>query len=141
MLLRSRRIAKFESNRSLNHPSQYSKSSLDLDMLTQYCAFSGGSSVFPLSNTDRMWDSPRPGLHAILDIYFEYGFRLPMHPIYLLVFEAFCCGLGQLVQTAILQINGVIARCRELGQFPTIDLLFSIFRVKSTGIQLYFDKK
>lgn len=64
-----------------------------------------------------------------------------MHPFYLFVFKAFGCGLGQLGPNAILQINGVIARCHELGHFPTIDLLFSLYRVKSTGVQFYFDKK
>lgn len=64
-----------------------------------------------------------------------------MHPFYLFVFEAFGCGLSQLVPNVILQINGVISQCHELGQFPTIDLLFSIYRVKSTGVQLTLIRK
>lgn len=31
--------------------------------------------------------------------------------------------------------------CHELGMFHTIDFLFSIYRVKNTRVQLYFDKK
>lgn len=64
-----------------------------------------------------------------------------MHPFYFFILEAFGCGLGQLVPNRILQINGVIARCHELGQFSTIDLLFTLYRVKSIGVQFYFDKK
>lgn len=64
-----------------------------------------------------------------------------MHPFFIVVLDTFQCGIGQLTPNVVLQINGFIARCSELGECPTIDLLFSIYRIKSTGVQIYFDKK
>lgn len=133
--------AKFEANSSFNCPSFYSSNPLDLGLLSEYCSFDDGYAVFSPKDSDRMWTPSRGGRHAIPDLFFEYGFRLPMHPFYLLVLEAFKCGLGQLAPNAILQINGVIARCHELKKTPSLDLLFSLYRIKNTGVLLYFDKK
>ncbi|KAL8125920.1 hypothetical protein AgCh_013286 [Apium graveolens] len=137
----SRRGLKFESNKFFNCSSEYSEKSIDHDQISKYCSFYDSFAVFSPSVTDRMWTPFHPSRHVIPDIYFEDGFGLPMHPFYLFVFEALECGLSQLVPNVVLQINGLIARCHEHGWFPTIDLLFSIFRVKSTGTQLYLDKK
>lgn len=84
-----------------------------------------------------MWKPPRPDCHA--DMYFEYGLRLPLHPFFHFVLQILGCGLSQLVSNTVLQINGVIARCHKLHQFPNLDLFF--FPILSTGIQFYIDKK
>lgn len=39
------------------------------------------------------------------------------------------------------QISGIIARCLELDQYPTLDQFFSIYRLNLTGVQVYFDAK
>lgn len=131
----------FSSNTSFNSPSKYANALLDLEALSEYCDFDGGYSIFPPLESDRMWTFVKPGRHAIPDLFFEYGFRLPMHPFYVTVLDTFCCGIGQLAPNAILQINGLIARCHELNEYPSMDLLFSVYRIKSNGIQIYFDKK
>ncbi|KAL8100883.1 hypothetical protein AgCh_032944 [Apium graveolens] len=41
----------------------------------------------------------------------------------------------------VLQLNGVIARCSELDVEPTLNFFFSLYRLKSTGAQVYFDVK
>lgn len=88
-VIRPRRGVKFESTKSFNRSTEYSNSPLDLDHLSKYCSFSSDYDIFPPSSLDRMWTPSAPGRHVIPDIYFEYGFRLPMHPFYLFVFEAF----------------------------------------------------
>lgn len=140
-VVRPRSGAKFESNQSFNKPSYYSSHPLDLDGLTKYVSFSDGYNAFAPDASDRMWKPPHPGCQAIPDVYFEHGLRLPLHPFFRFVLHALNCSLSQLVPNMVLQINGVIARCHELGQFPTLDLFFSIFRVKSTGVQFYVDKE
>lgn len=49
--------------------------------------------------------------------------------------------MGQLAPNTVLQINGLIARCEVLGEYPSPKLLFSIYRAKTTGVQVYFDKR
>lgn len=78
--------SKFEANKSFNRPSLYSGVDLDMGMLSKYCNFSDGYAVFRPSKDDRMWTPSHSGRHAIPDIYFECGFRLPMHPFFLFVF-------------------------------------------------------
>lgn len=77
--------------------SYYASNPLDLDRLSGYCTFLNGYAAFLPMSLNGMWAPCHSGRHAISDVYFEYGFRLPMHPIYLFVFEAFSCGLCQLV--------------------------------------------
>lgn len=140
-VVRPRSGALFESNKSFNKPSFYSKYPLDLDKLDQYVSFSRGYNAFAPSENDRMWKPPHSNCHDIPDVYFEYGLRLPLHPFFRFILQILGCGLSQLVPNAVLQINGIIARCYELQQFPSLNLFFSIFRVKSNGIQFYLDKK
>lgn len=83
-VVRPRRGTKFVSNKSFNRVSFFAKNPLDLDRLFGYCAFSDEYSVFSPSADDRMWMPCRPSSHAIPDVYFEYGIRLPMHPFYFL---------------------------------------------------------
>lgn len=84
--------AKFKANSSFNCSSVYSGSPLDLGMLSEYCSFDDGYVVFSPDESDRMWGPSRNGRHAIPDIFFKYGFRLPMHPFYFFVLEAFGYG-------------------------------------------------
>ncbi|KAL8103753.1 hypothetical protein AgCh_028091 [Apium graveolens] len=51
-----RRGAKFESNKSFNHPSLYSKSPLDFDRLAKHCVFSDGYVVFSPSPREPLFD-------------------------------------------------------------------------------------
>ena len=90
---------------------------------------------------ERLWMSPEPGLHVVPLLWFDFGFRLPMHPFFGVVYEALGCGIAQLSPNSLIQVSGVIARCAELNVLPSLELLFSIFRVKNSGGQLYLDKK
>lgn len=64
-----------------------------------------------------------------------------MHLFFMTVLKTFDCGIGQLALNIVLQINGLIARCEEFRVLPTMELLLSIYRAKTTGVQVYFDKK
>lgn len=64
-----------------------------------------------------------------------------MHPFFEDILGALECGIRQLSPNLVLQISGFIARCHELNRYPTIDLFFSIYRLKSTGVQVYFDSR
>lgn len=92
----------FESNTSFNCPGGYVGSTLDIDKLSEYCSFGDGYSVSPPLGTDRMWMCLKPGRHAIPDLWFEYGLRLPMHPFFMIVLDTFKCGIGQLAPNAVL---------------------------------------
>lgn len=81
------------------------------------------------------------GYHGIPLIWFEYGFRLPMHPFHLEVYEALGCGIAQLAPNSLALVSGLIARCSELHIEPTLEMLFSIYRIKIFGSQLYLDKR
>lgn len=64
-----------------------------------------------------------------------------MHPFFEEVLTAVGCGISQLSPNLVLQISGFIARCHELRRYPTLDLFFGIYHLKSTGAQVYFDAK
>lgn len=84
---------------------------------------------------------PQKGWQAIPLLFFELGFRLPMHPLFSALLELLGCGVAQLAPNAVVQVCGVIAQSFEKGKVPTIDLLLSIYRVKYAGGQFYLDKK
>lgn len=131
----------FASQVPFNCPSFYSKEPLDLDFIRGFCSSDGGYIVHSPNDTDRMWRAPKRGWQSIADICFAYGFRLPMHPFFLFVLKTFGCGIGQLAPNTILQISGLIARCEEIREYPSMELLLSIYRAKTNGVQVYFDKK
>ena len=87
-----------------------------------------------------MWMTPEVGFHAVHMIWFDYGFRLPMHPFFLSIYKAIGCGLAQLAPNSVSQISGFIARCAERRVLPTLSLFFSIYRAKYSGCQVYLDK-
>ena len=89
---------------------------------------------------DRMWMTPEVGFHSVHMIWFDYGFRLPMHPYFLSIYEAIVCGLAQLAPNSVAQISGFIARCAKRRVVPTLSLFFSIYRAKYSGCQVYLDK-
>lgn len=131
----------FASHLPFNCSSVYSKEPLDLDTITGFCSPDGGYVVHSPNLTDKMWRAPKRGWKSIPDMIFMYGFRLPIHPFFMTVLKTFDCGIGQLAPNTILQINGLIAHCEELRVLPSMELLWSIYRVKTTGVQIYFDKK
>ena len=85
--------------------------------------------------------TPDPGVHAIPLLWFNFGFQLPMHPFFGVVYEALGYGITQLSPNSLIQVSGVIARCAELNVLPSLELLLSVYRVKNSGGQLYLDKK
>lgn len=131
----------FASCVPFNCSSIYSKEPLDLDTLTSFCSRGGGYVVHSPNASDKMWRAPKKGWQSITDISFAYGLRLPMHPFFMTVLRTFGCAIGQLAPNTILQISGLIARCVELKEYPSMKLLLSIYRAKTTGAQVYFDKK
>lgn len=64
-----------------------------------------------------------------------------MHPFFMLVLQALNYGIGHNSPNQVLQINGMIAWCNELVGEPSLDLFFSLYRLKSTGVKVYFDAK
>lgn len=115
-----------------NCSSVYSKEDLDLTVVTSYCSRKGGYIVHSPNATDRMWRAPKKGWQSITDLSFVYGLRLPMHPFFMTVLKTFGCAFGKLAPNTILQINGLIARCEELREHPSMELLLSIYRAKTT---------
>ena len=67
-------------------------------------------------------------------MFFELGFRLPMHPLFAALLKLLGCGVAQLSPNAVVQICGVIAQSHDVGKVLTVDLLLSIFMVKYTGV-------
>lgn len=51
--------------------------------------------------------------------FLKLSFQLPMHPLFLKLYQTFGCGVGQISPNALVQVSGVIVRCRELGEDPT----------------------
>lgn len=89
---------------------------------------------------DRIWEMPEYGMQGIPMVHFELGLRLPMHPFHLAIFEAVGCGISQLTPNSMAQVSGFIARCAEMGYVPSIRLFLSIFGIKYSRGQVYFDK-
>lgn len=114
---------------------------LDVGLLSGYRALSGGYTVHSPTLNDKMWHSPLPGWQSIPDLWFLHGLCLPMHPSFEDVLGSLVCGIGQLSPNLVLQISGFIAHCHELNRYPTLNLFFSIYRLKSTGVQVYFDAR
>ena len=109
--------------------------------MKMYCSASRGYSYRIPWEDERLWMTPEPGLHAIPTLWFDFGFRLPMHPFFSVMYEALGCGFAQLTPNSLIQVSGVIARCAELSVLPSLELIFSIYRAKDCGGQLYLDKK
>ena len=128
----------FASKGPFNYESAFVGAHPDLEILKDLGE--GYSYRVPLEN-EQLWMSPQPGLHAIPLLWFDFGFYLPMHPFFGVVYEALGCGIAQLSPNSLIQVSGVIARCAELNVLPSLELLFSIFRIKNSGGQLYLDKK
>ena len=128
----------FASRASFNYVSVFVGSFPDLDVLKGLGE--GYTYRVPLES-ERLWMTPEPGLHAIPLLWFEFGFQLPMHPFFGVMYEALGCGIAQLSPNSLIQVSGVIARCAELNVLPSLELLFSVYRVKNYGGQLYLDKK
>lgn len=84
----------FSGQLPYNCVSYYADKPLDLDTLTLYCSPRGGYIVCTPNSSDRMWRSPKIGWQAIPNIWFLYGFRLPMHPFFLTMLEVFDCGVS-----------------------------------------------
>ncbi|KAK1380738.1 hypothetical protein POM88_027482 [Heracleum sosnowskyi] len=87
---------------------------------------------------DRLWRMPEYGMHRILLIYFNYGFRLPMHPFFLVIFEAIGCGVAQMTPNVVAQISGFIARYVEVDRVPSLNLFFSIYSIHYTSDEVLF---
>ncbi|KAL8099048.1 hypothetical protein AgCh_031663 [Apium graveolens] len=141
VLVSGNRESYFRSQRPYNARNIYHKVALNLEVLSGYCYFADGYLVYPPSHRDRMWDPSRRGLQAIPDLWFAYGFRLPMYPFFPRVLKTLDYGLGQIFPNLVLQINEVIAHHCELEMEPSLDLFFSLYWLKSTGARIYFDVK
>lgn len=131
----------FKSRSFFNCNSVITPRSPELDNLGRYCDFGLGYTYHFPQPGDSMWDPPVRGWQAIPLIFFELGFRLPMHPLFSAVFEVLGCGIAQLSPNAVAQVTGVAARAHESKDDPDLELLFSLFRVKNASGQLYLDKK
>ena len=131
----------FSAKSTFNSRSIVKEGSSELAAFRNYCGSDGTYKCYAPRKNDRLWHMPKKGWQAIPLIFFELGFRLPMHPLFAAVYRVLGCGIAQLSPNAIAQISGVIARCRDLKKTPTVDLLLSIYRVKISGGQLYLDKK
>ena len=130
----------FASKASYNCRSIYLVEEVNWTYLRSCVALGNGYDCRVPERDDRMWKMPQVGYQAVPMIWFEYGFRLPMHPFFLSMYEALGCGLAQLAPNAIAQISGFISRCAETRIVPTLSLFFSIYRAKYTGCQVYLDK-
>ncbi|KAL8145023.1 hypothetical protein AgCh_003300 [Apium graveolens] len=62
------RLRFFESKKLFNATSLYHEVPLDLGVLSGYCAFSNGYTMYPSDVNDQMWDSHRKGLQVIPDM-------------------------------------------------------------------------
>ena len=131
----------FKSRAFFNCNSVITPRSSELDNLGRYCDFGLGYSYHLPQAGDCMWNPSVKGWQAIPLLFFELGFRLPMHPLFSAVFEVLGCGIAQLSPNAVAQVTGVAARAHEIKEDPTLELLFSFFRVKNSSGQLYLDKK
>lgn len=133
--------ALFQSNPSFNWRSVITADSPEMAKLGEYCGTDGVYTVHLPGEDHRLWHMPQEGWQAIPFIFFELGFRLPMHPVFAVLFKLLGCGIAQLSPNAVVQICGVIARSHDKGKIPTVDLLLSLYRVKYGSGQLYLDKK
>ena len=131
----------FRSKPSFNRRSVIKDDSPEMDKLAEYCGTDGVYSFHIPDEEDRLWQMPKKGWQAIPFLFFELGFRLPMHPLFAALLKLLGCGVAQLSPNAVVQICGVIAQSHDVGKVPTVDLLLSIFMVKYTGGQFYLDKK
>lgn len=131
----------FLSRPSFNQASVYTVDSPEVATLRGYCGTDGVYSLHLPGEDDRIWQMPQKGWQAIPTLFFDLGFRLPMHPLFVAFLELLGCGVAQLSPNAVVQICGVIARCHDKKKIPTVDLLLSLYRVKYSGGQLYLDKK
>lgn len=131
----------FSVRRSFNYRTTMTADSSEIRSLRRYCCFAMGYVHHLPSRSDKMWCPPSEGWQSIPLIFFDYGFRLPMHPFFGVIYEALGCAVAQLSPNAVVQIVGVIARCHELKELPSLELLFSIYRVKDSGGLLYLDRK
>ena len=131
----------FRSNPAFNRPSVIGPDSPEMAKLGEYCGTDGVYSVHLPEEGDCLWHMPQEGWQAIPFVFFELGFRLPMHPLFAAFLKLLGCGIAQLSPNAVVQICGVIARSHDKKKIPTVDLLLSIYRVKYGGGQLYLDKK
>ena len=131
----------FQAVPSFNRRSTIGPDSPEMSKIKEYCGSDGVYSVHFPGEDDRMWHAPHEGWQAIPFLFFELGFRLPMHPLFAAFFKLLGCGVAQLSPNAVVQICGVIARSHDKGKVPTVDLLLSLYRVKYSGGQFYLDKK
>lgn len=131
----------FSVRPSFNCRTTMTVKSSEIRSLRRYCCFSMGYVHHLPRRCDKMWCPPQAGWQSVPLLLFNYGFRLPMHPFFVVVYEALGCAIAQLSPSAVAQIVGVIARCHELEELPSLELLFSIYRVKDSGGLLYFDRK
>lgn len=131
----------FSSKPSFNQPGILSPDLPEFAALKEYCGDDGVYTLHLPREGDRLWHMPQKGWQAIPLLFFELGFRLPMHPLFSALFELLGCGVAQLAPNAVVQICGVIAQSFEKKKVPSLDLLLSIYRVKYAGGQFYLDKK
>lgn len=131
----------FRSKPSFNQRSIITADSPEFAALQEYCGTDGVYSLHLPGERDRIWHMPQKGWQAIPLLFFELGFRLPMHPLFSALLELLGCGVAQLAPNAVVQVCGVIAQSFEKKKVPTVDLLLSIYRVKYAGGQFYLDKK
>ena len=131
----------FEMNPAFNRRSVIGPDSPEMARLGEYCGSDGVYTVHLPEENDCLWHMPQEGWQAIPFLFFELGFRLPMHPLFAALFKLLGCGVAQLSPNAVVQICGVIARSHDKGKIPTVGLLLSIYRIKYGGGQFYLDKK
>ena len=83
----------FPSKAPFNYVSAFVGSCPDLEILKKLGE--DYSYRVPLEN-ERLWMILEPGLHVIPLLWFDFGFSLPMHPFFGVVYEALGCGIAQL---------------------------------------------
>lgn len=64
-----------------------------------------------------------------------------MYPFHLAMYEAIGCGVAQLTPNYVAQVSGFIALCVEKKMVPSIRFFSSIYGVRYTCGQVFFDTR
>lgn len=130
----------FYNKPNLCYTSVYASRRVDWEKMNLWVDGSVGYRCEVPSVGAHMWESPEFGMHGIPKIHFEFGLRLPMHPFHLAVFEALGCGVAQIVPNSIAQMSGFVALCAEKNRVPELRLFFSLYGIRYSEGQVYFEK-
>lgn len=98
------RRAEFSDNPHFDYISHFINRPLNWAKLESWVDFNNGYRYRIPGVDDRVWMMPEYGMQGVPLIMFDYGLRLHMHPFHLAMYEAFGCGIAQLVPNAVAQV-------------------------------------